>query len=275
MRHLSIFLASLFLVIQSYSQSVDATKNEKVVSIQTSFGEIQAKLYNETPQHRDNFIKLVEEGFYDSLLFHRVIYGFMIQGGDPDSKSAKPNQKLGNGKLDYQVPAEFIDTLIHKHGVLAAAREPDNINPTKASSACQFYLVQGRVMNDDQLNQLEQRIKQAAYQQKSNELLKLPENDSLKKATAQAYRSNDSLQIATIKQVLDSLILPQIQEVSFNEQQRKTYSTVGGAPHLDGSYTVFGEMISGFNVLDSIASVSTNKNDRPIEDIVFSIQLLK
>jgi cyclophilin family peptidyl-prolyl cis-trans isomerase len=275
MRHLSIFLASLLLAIQSYSQSIDSTQTERVVSIQTSFGEIQAKLYNETPQHRDNFIQLIEDGFYDSLLFHRVIYGFMIQGGDPDSRNAKPNQKLGNGKLDYEVPAEFVDTIIHKHGVLAAAREPDNINPTKASSACQFYLVQGRVMNNEQLDQLEQRIRQTAYQQKSNELFKLPENDSLKKATAQAYRSNDSLRIATVKQALDSLVLPQIEEVSFNEQQRQTYSSVGGTPHLDGSYTVFGEMISGFNVLDSIASATTDRNDRPVEDIVFSIQLLK
>ncbi len=275
MRHLSIFLASLLLAIQSYSQSIDSIHTERVVSIQTSYGEIQAKLYNETPQHRDNFVKLIEDGFYDSLLFHRVIYGFMIQGGDPDSRNAKPNQKLGNGKLDYEVPAEFVDTIIHKHGVLAAAREPDNINPNKASSACQFYLVQGRVMNNEQLEQLEQRVRQHAYQQKSNELFKLSENDSLKKATAQAYRSNDSLQIATVKQALDSLILPQMEDINFTEQQRQVYSTVGGTPHLDGSYTVFGEMISGFNVLDSIASVTTDRNDRPVEDIVFSIQLLK
>jgi len=275
MRHSWLLFILVLTRITTNAQSIDSVNTERVVSIQTSFGEIQAKLYNETPLHRDNFIKLVEANFYDSLLFHRVINSFMIQGGDPNSRDAKPNQGLGNGELDYLVPAEFVEGIIHKRGVLAAAREGDNLNPERASSACQFYLVQGRVFTDEELDQAFARTKQRAYQLEVQRLFHFPENDSLKAATAQAYRKNDSTAIAAVSEELNRLVLPTIEKMELTPQQREVYTTIGGTPHLDGAYTVFGEMISGFNVLDSIAGVTTNKVDRPVEDVVFSIQLLK
>lgn len=180
-------------------------------------------LYNETPLHRDNFIKLVKEHYFDGTLFHRVINHFMIQGGDPDSKNAKPDATLGDGGPKYTIPAEFVDSLFHKKGVLAAAREGDDINPNKESAGSQFYLVQGRVFTDEQLNALEQR------------------------------RLNHKIP----------------------DYQREVYKTLGGTPHLDRNYTVFGEVVQGIELIDTIASVETNKANRPQEDIAMTITLLK
>src|SRR5690606_26315971 len=179
------------------------------------------KLYNETPEHRDNFLKLTKEGFYDGTLFHRVIENFMIQGGDPDSKDAKQGQILGNGDLGYRIQPEFRDSLFHKKGALAAAR--DN-NPEKASSASQFYIVQGKTFTDEELDMIEQ-------------------------------------------QRLGGRKIP--------DWQRKVYNTLGGTPHLDQNYTVFGEVAVGIAMVDSIASVPTDENDRPLEDIRIQVKILK
>ena len=177
-------------------------------------GDIKLKLYEETPLHRDNFIKLVNSHYFDSTLFHRVINNFMIQGGDPDSKRAASGAMLGNGGPSYTIPAEFVPALIHKKGVLAAAREGDMVNPQKASSGSQFYIVQGKVFTTEELDMLSKRMGK-----------------------------------------------------SFTEEQIKTYTTIGGTPHLDGNYTVFGEVISGWDVIDKIAAVATDQNNRPKEDI--------
>lgn len=193
------------------------------LKISTNKGECIVMLYNETPLHRDNFIKLVKEHYFDGTLFHRVINHFMIQGGDPDSKNAKPDATLGDGGPKYTIPAEFVDSLFHKKGVLAAAREGDDINPNKESAGSQFYLVQGRVFTDEQLNALEQR------------------------------RLNHKIP----------------------DYQREVYKTLGGTPHLDRNYTVFGEVVQGIELIDTIASVETNKANRPQEDIAMTITLLK
>lgn len=189
------------------------------VEIRTDKGTGVLKLYNETPKHRDNFHKLVKERYYDSLLFHRVIHNFMIQGGDPGSRFAISGQALGSGGPDYRVPAEFVDSLIHKKGAIAAARTN---NPEKESSGSQFYVVHGRVFSEVALDSLEE------------------------------FRLNKKL----------------------TPLQRKTYSTVGGTPHLDENYTVFGELINGIEIVDKIAAVETDDRDRPLEDERMHLRLL-
>lgn len=190
------------------------------VRVKTAYGECIIRLYNETPKHRDNFIKLTKQGFYNGTLFHRVIQNFMIQGGDPDSKKATSGQQLGNGDVGYTVPAEFRDSLFHKRGVLAAARDD---NPAKASSGCQFYIVEGKRFTDGKLDTLEQtRLKGR----------KIP------------------------------------------TWQREWYKSVGGVPHLDQNYTVYGEVVSGIDMVDRIAAVKKDSNDRPIEDVPMTVELL-
>ncbi|MCZ4243148.1 peptidylprolyl isomerase [Pedobacter punctiformis] len=215
MKRLLLFLCT-FSVLSAFAVK---PKNQ-YVRIKTQYGECIVKLYNETPLHRDNFLKLTKSGFYNGTLFHRVIKDFMIQGGDPDSKTVKPDSLLGNGDVGYKIPAEFRDSLFHKKGVLAAAR--DN-NPGKESSGCQFYLVQGKVFTDEQLNSLEQnRLK-----------FKIP------------------------------------------DWQRQVYKTIGGTPHLDRNYTVYGEIVAGLDVVDKIAVLATDKNNRPKEDVKMEITILK
>lgn len=199
---------------------------EEKVKIETTEGVIVVKLYNETPLHRDNFLKLVKDKFYDGVLFHRVIADFMIQGGDPDSKTAKTNTQLGSGDVGYTIPAEIQSPAIyHKKGALAAARQGDNVNPQKASSGCQFYIVEGKTFTDAELDNMQRgRMMRAG---------------SL---------TNDST-------------------LMFNEQARNDYKTVGGTPHLDGSYTVFGEVVEGIEIVEKISRVKTNSSDRPMEDV--------
>ena len=200
-------------------------QKEQKMKIETTEGEITLKLYNETPLHRDNFIKLVKSKFYDGVLFHRVIEQFMIQGGDPNSRDAMPGKMLGDGDVGYTIPAEFrTPQLYHKRGVLAAAREGDDENPEKASSGCQFYIVVGKQFTHEDLDEMEaSKIKKHGH-------------------------ANDS----TYK---------------FSDQARTDYTTIGGTPHLDGNYTVFGEVLTGMDVVDRIAQARTNRADRPREDI--------
>ena len=194
------------------------------VLIQTTMGDITIRLSDSTPLHRDNFLKLVKVGFYDSLLFHRVMNKFMVQGGDPNSKNAAPGVQLGNGGPDYTIPAEFRESLFHKKGVIAAARQPDYVNPQKASSGSQFYLAQGKVFTDDELDMMEKQRLQGR---------KIPVN------------------------------------------RRDAYKTIGGIPHLDGEYTVFGEVIKGIEIIDKIAVVQTSM-DRPNEDVrIIKARLIK
>jgi peptidyl-prolyl cis-trans isomerase B (cyclophilin B) len=231
------------------------------------------ELYNETPLHRDNIINLANNNAYDSLLFHRVINEFMIQGGDPDSQKALPNDTLGNGDAPYLVNAEFNTELFHKKGVLAAARDD---NPQKASSAMQFYIVQGKIYNDSLLEISEKRInKNKAREFYKNDILKKSLIDSIQYASdnydvlKERYNvlMDSILKLATNEESFKSYVIP--------EKQREVYKSIGGTPHLDQNYTVFGELIIGMNVLDSIASVPTDALDRPINDVrIRTIKLL-
>src|SRR6201995_1118834 len=215
-------LFTLAFLLLSISAFAGGPKNQ-YVRIKTSYGDCIIRLYNETPKHRDNFIKLVKQGFYNGTLFHRVIQNFMIQGGDPDSKDpakANPGAELGNGDVGYTIPAEFRDSLFHKRGVLAAARDD---NPAKASSGCQFYIVEGTRFTDGKMDTLETtRLKGR----------KIP------------------------------------------QWQRDWYTTVGGVPHLDQNYTVYGEVVSGIDMVDRIAAVKKDSRDRPVEDVPMTVELL-
>lgn len=222
----NLVIASLFcvvgLVFISSTYPYDAKKEEMVV-ITTKYGDMIVRLYPETPLHKANFLKLVEESFYDSTLFHRVISGFMIQGGDPSSKNAKPGASLGTGGPGYTIPAEFDSNFIHKKGALSAARQGDGINPNKESSGSQFYVVQGRPVAAEQLKSM------------------------------QAQKNLDV----------------------YSPEQIEIYSTLGGTPHLDGDYTVFGEVIEGLDVIDSIAIQPVDARSRPLEDIGMSMKITK
>ncbi len=237
-----------------------------VVMILTTEGEIRVRLYNETPLHRDNFLKLVNDHYYDSLLFHRVIQGFVIQGGDPDSKHAKDGQLLGDGKEEYQIPAEINPNLFHKRGALAAARESDLIDPKRESSSLQFYIVQGRSYTDSLLQIQGKRIvKNLTY----NKVVNLPENkiilEKYKKFSAEKSDSAEWYSKLIDKQVEKELV--NAPPYKFSPEQIKAYTSVGGTPHLDGSYTVFGEVIQGMEIVDKIAKAPRDNNDRPLTNI--------
>ncbi len=238
------------------------------VKIETSKGDIVVELYNETPKHRDNFIKLVKDGTYEGTLFHRVIKDFMIQAGDPDSKTAEKGQMLGNGDMGYTVPAEFeaYPQRFHKRGALAAARQGDEVNPEKASSGCQFYIVTGNVYNDSTLANMEARANynmlNEAFQSRAMEHI-----DEIRKMNAAGDKAG--------LQAMQDTLLAQAQrdiagkpEFKFTDEQKQAYTTIGGTPHLDGSYTVFGEVIDGMDVVDKIQEVETDGNDRPDKDVV-------
>ena len=221
MRKTSIYYLLALLLAGVWCLSACNKKEDHVV-LETTMGTIELKLYDATPLHRDNFRNLVREGAYDSLLFHRVIKDFMIQGGDPDSKNAAPGMLLGEGDKPYTVPAEFRldEGIFHRRGVLAAAREGDDVNPEQRSSAMQFYIVWGRVFDEAGLDQIQERLDRRTGGR-----------------------------------------------VKLTPEMREVYKTTGGTPHLDGQYTVFGEVVSGLDVVDAIQQVATDDNDRPLEDV--------
>lgn len=224
MRRLYILLLVLALLVSCTS------KREYVVRMHTTEGVMDLKLYNETPKHRDNFVKLVKEHTLDSLLFHRVMKDFMIQGGDPDSRNAAPGKLLGDGDLGYTIEPEFMpEKHFHRRGVLAAAREGDDVNPEQRSSASQFYIVWGQVFTPEQLEK---------YKARYEERMK--------------------------------------RKMNITPEQYEVYTTIGGTPHLDGWYTVFGEVVNGLEVVDRIQNSECDRNDRPLKDVrILNVELLK
>ena len=242
-------------------------ENEKrtLVKLETTMGNITVALYNETPKHRDNFIKLVKEGVYDSTLFHRVIKQFMIQAGDPDSKNASDTAMLGSGDVGYTIPAEFNPKFFHKKGVLAAARQGDDVNPEKASSGCQFYIVTGRKFTEPQLLGMENKINEQREEALFDSLARQHMKEIYKMRKAGDNAGLLELQVTLEAQARE--LADKEEKFRFTPEQIKAYSTVGGAPHLDGSYTVFGEVTEGMEVVDNIEIAKTNRADRPIENI--------
>ncbi len=249
--------------------------NETQVLMHTSMGDIQLKLYNETPKHRDNFIQLVKDGTYNGLLFHRVIKDFMIQGGDVTSKDAPMNKSLGAGDLGYTVPAEFnYPKHFHKKGALCAARTGDEVNPERASSASQFYIVTGKKYSEAELNQmekqLENRLKQSIFARLQAEN---------KPKIMEYYRSGNKEELAILRDTLIGKTELEAEkrkdETKLPKELREIYKTEGGVPFLDNQYTVYGEVVKGIEVVEAIQNVKTNKQDRPTENVVItSVELI-
>ena len=239
---------------------------ETLVKIETTVGDIKVKLYNETPKHRDNFIKLVKDGMYEGTLFHRVIKDFMIQAGDPDSKNAPKGKMLGAGDVGYTIPAEFVyPKFFHKKGALSAARQGDNVNPKKESSGCQFYIVTGKVYNDSTLLSMESQMNENKINVIFNTLAQKHMKEIYKMRKA---NDEDGLYDLQEKLFAEAQEMAAKQpEFHFTPEQIEAYTTVGGTPHLDGEYTVFGEVVEGMDVVDKIQQVKTDRSDRPEEDV--------
>lgn len=239
---------------------------ETLVKIETTTGDIKVKLYNETPKHRDNFIKLVKDGMYEGTLFHRVIKDFMIQAGDPDSKNAPKGKMLGAGDVGYTIPAEFVyPKFFHKKGALSAARQGDNVNPKKESSGCQFYIVTGKVYNDSTLLSMESQMNENKINVIFNTLAQKHMKEIYKMRKANDEDGLYDLQEKLFAEAQE--IAAKQPEFHFTPEQIEAYTTVGGTPHLDGEYTVFGEVVEGMDVVDKIQQVKTDRSDRPEEDV--------
>lgn len=243
-----------------------AQENETLVRLETTMGDITVKLYEETPKHKENFLKLAKEGTYDSTLFHRVIKNFMIQAGDPLSKTATDTtSNLGSGDVGYTIPAEFNPKFFHKKGVLAAARQGDEVNPKKESSGCQFYIVTGRKFSEAQMINMENQLNEARLDSVFQGLARNHMKDIYK-----MRKANDMDGLMALQDKLEAQAKEMVDKepaLIFTREQIEAYTTVGGAPHLDGNYTVFGEVVEGIEVVDKIGAVKTNRADRPEKDV--------
>ena len=276
------FLWSMLLVVvammscsmtseKATSATNQPTDNQKMsetmtrVELQTSMGNIVVRLYNETPKHRDNFVKLVKDGYYDGVLFHRVIKDFMIQTGDGDSRTATADQMLGSGDPGYTIEAEIVyPQYFHKRGALAAARTADQVNPERRSSGSQFYIVTGKAYDSTQVKQLEDNM---ANMKKEGIFRRLV--GERRAAIQQLQQQGDQQALMNLQNELIALTEQEYaaNPASLTQEQIKAYTTVGGTPHLDGQYTVFGEVESGMDVVDKIQNVKTGRADRPVDDV--------
>ncbi|MDE5888184.1 MAG: peptidylprolyl isomerase [Muribaculaceae bacterium] len=260
-----------------FSQSMNNDFNvydpaDALVEIKTSLGDVVVELYNDTPLHRDNFLKLVDKGFYDGVLFHRVIDEFMVQTGDPKSKEASAGEALGDGDLGYTVEAEIrYPRHFHKYGALAAARTGDNVNPERRSSASQFYIVTGKKISPARIDAIERNNYERSLQDEFSRLT--AENmDSIKRLRL----AHDSVGLENLRQDLIRRTEEAVKPMPLPEDIREAYTTVGGTPHLDGTYTVFGQVVKGMDVVEKIQKVETDSADRPKEDVrIISAKIIR
>ncbi len=278
---LLVVVAAISCSMTSQSENESQAKNDKKtmtentrVLLKTSLGDITVELYNETPKHRDNFVKLVNEGYYDGVLFHRVIKDFMVQTGDGNSKTATKTQMLGDGDPGYTIEAEFVyPKYFHKYGALAAARTGDQVNPERRSSGSQFYIVTGKVYPADQLAQMELRMADARKQDMFNQLAMQHRDEIIR-----MQQAKDEAGLMKLQEQLVAQLEAEYAKAPFTltPEQREAYTTVGGTPHLDGQYTVFGQVTQGMDVVDKIQNVTTGANDRPIDDVkIISAKVIK
>ena len=251
----------------SESAAQPQTTNSKMtkVKLETTMGDIVVELYDETPQHRDNFVKLVQEGYYDGVLFHRVIKDFMIQTGVGNSKTAGPDASLGDGDPGYTIPAEFVyPKYFHKRGALAAARTGDQVNPERRSSGSQFYIVTGKIYSSDELKMMTQRL---ATVKKQDIFRRLVNENHAQIETLQRNQDNEGLNELQNRLIQQTEAEAAQSPFSLTDEQIDAYTSVGGTPHLDGQYTVFGQVIEGMDVVDKIQNAQTGRMDRPVSDI--------
>ncbi len=270
-------LASILILLISvtiFSCSNAEEKGRKKVLISTNMGDMVVELYDETPLHRDNFIKLANEGFYEGVLFHRVIKGFMIQAGDPNSVNAGPAKRLGSGGPGYTIEAEINKQFFHKKGALSAARQGDQVNPEKRSSGSQFYIVQGAPLTDGAMDTLlmkmNGRLKKSIFQQCISK-----EQTALNKLRSEGKQAEFNMKAAEIRETADSLFRAAPKK-NIPEEHKQVYREIGGYPSLDDNYTVFGEVVEGLDIIDKIAAVETGKFDRPVENMLIKkVEVLK
>lgn len=261
---------------QQPTQSEDMQQSDKNVTIEivTSMGPVTVMLYNDTPRHRDNFIRLAKEGFYDGLLFHRVVREFVAQAGDPFSRTAKPGQQLGDGNPGYKIDAEILyPQHFHKYGALAAAREDENINPELQSSGSQFYIVTGKKYTPGQLKSQERAISREKEQEIRNRI-----NAEYRDSLMALRRARDLQGMTALQDEITEKIDAEAKAnpFRFSDEVREAYTTIGGIPHLDRLYTVFGEVVSGMDVIEKITEVPTDQMARPIDDIrIISMKVIE
>lgn len=273
MKRLFVLVLIAFIGLGISCSRAEKGNKDAMVLIKTELGDIKLRLYDETPEHKKNFLKLAEEGYYNGVLFHRVMKDFMIQGGDEKSKNAAPGVRLGGGNPGYTLPAEINPRFFHKRGALAAARRGGPSNPEKRSSGSQFYIVQGFVHTQGKLDTMAMSLNSRA----KNELLK--EKFASSTEELNAYRTNNDQAgfnecVAGIRAEIDSIweTKPKIQ---FSPEQIEAYTSIGGYPALDGDYTVFGEVVEGLDVIEKISLLETDRYDRPVKDITMEVELLK
>jgi len=264
----SLFLIFLFFI------SINAFSQATTVLISTNLGDMKFRLYDDTPQHRDAFIALAEEGYYNSTLFYRVLQDFLIQGGSKSSKNAPPGKKIGYGDPDKTVDDEIKSTHFHKKGALCAPRQPDEINIFKQSDISQFYIVKGQVFTQGRLDTLELMVNRPIRNKIVNDIMTSDVREKLAQLKEEKKVDEFRELAQDIKDKIESEYSLNPNTLKFTDEQRKAYTTIGGYPQLDGKYTIFGECISGFETIDKIASLKTDENDRPLTDVKITVTVL-
>lgn len=243
--------------------------DDTIVLIETSSGDIKVKLYSDTPKHRDNFIKNIKEHVYDGIIFHRVVKNFMIQAGDPSAKDLPQGAPAGGGDVNWTVPAEIIyPKYFHKYGALAAARENDDVNPNKESSGCQFYIVTGTKWTEAKLMSKEKELNDVRQKEYFNKLVKESKDE-----VAKLRKNKDTVKLLELQDSLERKSEEMLKEnpaIKITPEQEKIYSTIGGMPHLDNNYTVFGEVVEGMDIVEAISKVRTDRRNRPVDDITIN-----
>lgn len=261
----------LFFCVSFLAQ---ANAQSKVVQVSTNLGAMKFRLYDDTPKHQNAFIQLTKEGYYDETLFYRVIQNFLIQGGSKSSKNAAPGKRIGYGDPDMTVDDEIRSHYFHKKGSLCAPRQPDDINPFKQSDISQFFIIKGSVYTQGALDTMELAVNRPIRKKVISKIM-TPEVRANLKQLKEEKKVKEFREIASeLKAKIETEYSLQIGTLEFTEAQRKAYSTVGGYPDLDGKYTIFGECISGFDVIDKIAALNTDKNNRPYTDVKISVTVL-
>jgi len=267
-RTLIIFTFSLFLWLGSQAQS-------KVVEISTNLGTMKFRLYDDTPKHRDAFVELAKEGYYNGTLFYRVIQNFLIQGGSKSSKGAAPGKRIGYGDPDKTVDDEILPHYFHKKGALCAPRQPDEINPFKQSDISQFYIVKGRLYTSGEIDTIELAANRPIRNKIVQSVMTPEIRDELKRLKDEKKVDEFRKLAQSVKDKIETEYSLNPGVIKFSEDEREAYTTIGGYPDLDGKFTIFGECISGFDVIDKIASLSTDKNDRPFADVKITVTVIK
>jgi len=252
-----------------------AVSQQRIIEVSTNFGTMKFRLFDDTPKHRDAFIELANEGYYNGTLFYRVIQDFLIQGGSKSSKNAPPGKRIGYGDPDKTVDDEILSHYFHKKGALCAPRQPDEINPFKQSDISQFFIVKGRIHTDGELDTMEMAINRPIRNNIVKKYMTPSVREELKQLKAEKKVEEFRAIANRIKDQIETAYNLQPEVLEFSAEQREAYTTIGGYPDLDGKYTIFGECIAGFGVIDKIATLKTDKNNRPFTDVKINVKVLK